>query len=303
MFRSDTRARNRQTSQPGLIRITRRVSYRPPYAWTELVRFLAARAIPGVECVSDESYGRTLDIDGSPGWLEARHRPEHCRIDVNLWLPRGVGLPEGALERIERIFDVSADPTVIAAHFAADPLLGPRMRHLPGLRVPGAWDLFELGVRAILGQQVTVKGASTLAGRLVYLCGRAIATDHTRLSHVFPRAADVAAADLSALGVPARRRESLRAFAAACASGAVSAEHPTLAETLLALPGFGDWTVQYVLMRACGDPDAFPASDLWLRRGAGAANVRALVARADAWRPFRAYAAMYLWQVLASEDR
>ena len=303
MFRSDTRVRLRQRSQLGLVRVAHRVTYRPPYAWTQLVRFLAARAIPGVEYVSDESYRRTLDVGGTPGWLEARHSPERCRIDVDLWLPRGLTLPAGAIERIDNIFDVSADPAAIAAHFATDPLLGPRTRSLPGLRVPGAWDLFELGIRAILGQQVTVKGASTLAGRLVSLCGRRIAVEGAGLSHVFPRAADVAAADLSALGVPTRRRESLRAFAAACASRAVSADRPDLPEALLALPGFGDWTVQYVLMRGCGDPDAFPASDLWLRRSAGAANVRALVERADAWRPFRAYAAMYLWQVLASEDR
>ena len=296
MLRPDTRARLHQPSLGGLIRLDHRMTYRPPYAWTPLVRFLAARAIPGVEHVTDASYRRALDIGGAPGWLEARHCPEHCRIDVAVWLPRGLKRPSDALDRIERIFDVSADPAEIAAHFATDPLLGPRTRDLPGLRVPGAWDLFELGLRAILGQQVTVKGASTLAGRLVSLCGRAIAIDGAGLSHLFPRAADVAAADLSALGVPIRRRESLRAFAAACASGAVSADRRDLAEVLLALPGFGDWTVQYVLMRACGDPDAFPASDLWLRRSAGAASVRVLAARAEAWRPFRAYAAMYLWQ-------
>src|SRR6476619_1030012 len=110
MFRSDTRVRLRQRSQLGLVRVAHRVTYRPPYAWTQLVRFLAERAIPGVEYVSDERYGRTLDVGGTPGWLEARHSPERCRIDVDLWLPRGLTLPAGAIERIDNIFDVSADP-------------------------------------------------------------------------------------------------------------------------------------------------------------------------------------------------
>jgi AraC family transcriptional regulator of adaptative response / DNA-3-methyladenine glycosylase II len=284
------------------LRLTRTLAYHPPYAWLPLIRFLAARAIPGVEAVTDDRYQRVFGIDGTWGWLEARHAPSRRRIVLDVWLPPGIDLPQEALSRVTRIFDTLAKPGAIAAHFEADPLLGPRVRHLPGLRVPGAWDLFELGVRAILGQQVTVKGASTLAGRLVSLCGHRVSSGTAALSHVFPTPQVVAAADLTALGVPARRRESLQAFAAACATGALSPERADLDEVLLDLPGFGDWTVQYVLMRACGDPDAFPASDLWLRRSAGAANLRTLAAVAEGWRPFRAYAAMYLWQPLPSEN-
>ena len=244
-----------------MIRLTRPLRYRPPYAWAPLVAFLAARAIPGVEAVDGRAYRRVFHIDGAWGRLEVRHRPARQRLDLDVWLPDRRTIPDDVLERVARVFDVEADLRVVAEHFAADTLLGPRVRRLPGLRVPGAWDLFELGVRAILGQQVTVKGASTLAGRLVSLCGRSVNVGVPGLSHLFPRPEDVASADLSALGVPARRRESLQAFATACASGAVSAVRADLDEALLALPGFGDWTVQDVLMRACGEPDAFPASD------------------------------------------
>ena len=162
--------------------------------------------------------------------------------------------------------------------------------------MPGAWDPFELGIRAILGQQVTVKGASTLAGRVVSLCGRAVPPLEPDLTHVFPRPPDLAAADLSALGVPTRRRATLHALARALADDTLSFTRADLETALGALPGVGDWTVQYVLMRACGDPDAFPASDLWLRRAAGASSTLALLERAERWRPWRAYAAMYLWQ-------
>lgn len=279
-----------------MTRVSIALPYMPPYQWAPLATFLRARAIPGVEAVTEDAYRRVIEIDGAWGWLEVRHRPARCRIELDVSVPDGVDVPGEVAARVARVFDVASDPGVIAAHFAADPLLGPRVRAWPGLRVPGAWDLFELGVRAILGQQVTVKGASTLAGRLVRLCGRPVPVGVEGLSHVFPRAADLAAANLSAFGVPIRRRESLQAFAAACATGEVSADHADLEQRLRALPGFGDWTVQYVLMRACSEPDAFPASDLWLLRSAGAGSVGALVDRSDAWRPFRAYAAVYLWQ-------
>jgi AraC family transcriptional regulator of adaptative response / DNA-3-methyladenine glycosylase II len=273
----------------------RSLPYRPPLAWTTLLAFLGARAIPGVEAVDDEAYLRVIDVDGQVGHIEVRHEPERHALELRAWLPDGRRVPQVA-ERVERLFDLGADPHAIAAHFRADEVLGPRVRRLPGLRVPGAWDGFELGVRAILGQQVTVKGASTLAGRLVSLCGRAIEPRSAGLTHVFPRPADLVAADLSRLGIPARRRQCLQAFAAALASGQLSLMRHDAEASLAALPGFGDWTVQYVLMRACGEPDAFPASDLWLMRAAGASRVAALLGRAEAWRPWRAYAAMYLWQ-------
>lgn len=269
--------------------------YRAPFAWTPLLAFLAARAIPGVEAVDDEAYSRVIELDGQAGHIEVRHRPERHALELCAWLPEARVLAR-VVERVERLFDLAADPGVITAHLGVDSLMASRVRRLPGLRVPGAWDGFELGVRAVLGQQVTVKGASTLAGRLVSLCGRAIEPRRTGLTHVFPRPAEVASADLSSLGVPGRRRQSLQAFARALATGDLSMMRHDADVALRALPGFGDWTVQYILMRACGEPDAFPASDLWLRRAAGAGSVSVLLDRAEAWRPWRAYAAMYLWQ-------
>ncbi len=264
-------------------------------AWPHLLAFLAARAIPGVEVVDAGRYRRVIDLDGRRGWLHAVHRPSARAVEVTSE-PADLVHSSGVIDRVRRLFDLDADPRVVAAHFQDDDLLGPSVRRLPGLRVPGAWDGFELGVRAILGQQVTVKGASTLAGRLVAVCGQTLPSPAFGLTHSFPQAADLAVADLSTLGVPVTRRESLRAFAAAVSTGAVSWETASLEADLRSLPGFGDWTAQYILMRACHDPDAFPASDLWLRRAAGTTSVRALVDRAEHWRPWRAYAAMHLWQ-------
>lgn len=268
--------------------------YQPPFAWGPLLAFLGARAIPGVEAVDDKTYRRVIEVEGRAGCIEVGHHLTRQALVLRAWIDDARWLPE-VIERVERLFDVATDPRVVAAHFRSDEVLASRVRRVPGLRVPGAWDGFELGVRAILGQQVTVKGASTLAGRLVSLCGQAVAPMGPGLTHVFPRAADVAAGDLSQLGVPSRRRESLRAFASAFATGTVSLTRRDADVALAALPGIGDWTVQYILMRACGDPDAFPASDLWLRRAAGADSVSALLERAEDWRPWRAYAAMYLW--------
>jgi AraC family transcriptional regulator of adaptative response / DNA-3-methyladenine glycosylase II len=278
----------------GLTR-TRVLRYRPPFAWQPLIAFLAARAIPGVEAVDGGVYRRVIDWEGEAGHLEARHRPERHAVELRARLPDARAWPH-VVARAVRLFDLDSDPGVIAEHFRGDLLMASRVRRVPGLRVPGAWDGFELGVRAILGQQVTVKGASTLAGRLVVLCGRPIDPHGPGLTHVFPRPSDVAGADLSALGIPTRRRESLQAFAGALARDEISLLQPDADVALRALPGLGDWTVQYILMRAGGDPDAFPASDLWLRRASGTGSVSELLERAEAWRPWRAYAAMYLWQ-------
>jgi AraC family transcriptional regulator, regulatory protein of adaptative response / DNA-3-methyladenine glycosylase II len=269
--------------------------YRPPLAWHPLLTFLSARAIPGVELVTGNTYRRSIEVGGQCGRIEVSREPRRHALALRAWLPDPRLLPT-VVERVSHIFDLAADPRVIAAHLGVDDVLATRVRRLPGLRVPGAWDGFELGVRAILGQQVTVKGASTLAGRIVTTCGRPVASASAGLSHLFPRPGDLAVADLSTLGVPVQRRVSLQTFASALADGRLSFTEHGVEAALDALPGIGAWTVQYVLMRACGDPDAFPASDLWLRRSSGASSTSALIARAEAWRPFRAYAAMYLWQ-------
>jgi AraC family transcriptional regulator of adaptative response / DNA-3-methyladenine glycosylase II len=243
--------------------------FRPPYNWAALVRFLAARAIPGVEQVTPECYRRTI----TSGQVDVRPAPgaNHLIAHLELSEVRELGT---IVERLRRLFDTDAPIAEIEAHLAADPRLAATVKAQSGLRVPGAWDRFELAVRAILGQQVTVKGASTLAGRIVAKYGG------------FPTPQLLAGADLGSIGLPRARAQSIRVVAEAFANGEVQS-----AEALRKLPGVGDWTVQYIAMRAFNEPDAFPASDLGLIRAAG----RDVAKLAEAWRPWRAYAAMHLW--------
>jgi AraC family transcriptional regulator of adaptative response / DNA-3-methyladenine glycosylase II len=214
----------------------------------------------------------------------------------------------GELERkLRALFDCEADPQAIDAVLERDPLLAPSVRRRPGLRVPGAVDGFELAVRAILGQQVSVAGARTLAGRLVLRCGPQLAAPHGALTHAFPSPAELAEANLDGLGLTGARIRALRALAEAVASGTLTLEPGRAAETcaaLVALPGIGPWTAAYIAMRALRSADAFPASDLGLRnafaRAGLAADPRAIEARSQAWRPYRAYAVLHLWTSLAT---
>jgi AraC family transcriptional regulator, regulatory protein of adaptative response / DNA-3-methyladenine glycosylase II len=200
-------------------------------------------------------------------------------------------------ERIRAMFDLNADWAGIVRTLKSDAVLAPRIKANPGLRVPGCWDGFELTVRAILGQQVSVKGASTLAGRIVRLYGTPFAA--AGLTHIFPQPAVLSEADFKGTGLTRSRAETIRALARAVRDGRISFEHVVDSADLLArlreIPGIGDWTAQYVAMRALGEPDAFPASDLGLLRATGLRNVRDLQRRSAAWRPWRAYVAMYLW--------
>jgi AraC family transcriptional regulator of adaptative response / DNA-3-methyladenine glycosylase II len=197
------------------------------------------------------------------------------------------------------MFDLSADSEEIASHLRRDPVLADRVASRPGLRIPGCWDGFELAVRAILGQQVTVAGASTLSGRLVRAFGTPVVVSKD-LTHIFPAPEKLAESDLTKIGLPKARAECTRLLARAVRdrniafSGAVNAEE--FLSQFSGLPGIGPWTAQYVLMRALGEPDAFPSGDLGLLRALGLRNPRELESRAQRWRPWRAYAAMYLWQ-------
>ena len=208
------------------------------------------------------------------------------------------------VERVRRIFDLGADPRQIGDHLRRDPALAPLIAARPGLRVPGAWDGFELGVRAILGQQVSVRGATTLAGRLVRRCGEPLRGEMPEgLTHLFPRPERLARADLSSIGMPGARVEAVRTLARAVARGDLRLDGALeLEETLArmrALPGLGPWTAGYVAMRGLCEPDGFPYGDLGLRRAVSTngrpVSSASLDRMADAWRPWRAYAAMHLW--------
>ncbi len=281
-----------------------RLPFVAPFDWPAMLAFFAARAIPGVEAVGGDTYRRTVRLGGEAGTIEVC-RSGSAALVATVRAPGGTDLAVVAA-RLRRVFDLDAHPATIAACLGRDALLAPLLAARSGLRVPGAWDAFELAVRAILGQQVSVAGASTLAGRLVTRHG-AVLPDGLRLqglSLLFPRPADLARADLREVGLPGARAAAISALAAAVAAdpGLLQPGSGLAAATarLAALPGIGPWTAHYVAMRAFSEPDAFPASDLGLLRAAtapGSARVSpaALLARAEAWRPWRAYAAMHLW--------
>ena len=272
--------------------LTLRLALRPPYAGRELLQWLGARAVAGVEEVVDGHYRRS--VGGAIVDVTPQQDAEHvvARIDIE-----DVTKVADVVVRIRRLFDLDADPASVDAVLGADPLLATSVDRHPGLRVPGAVDGFELLVRAILGQQVSVAAARTFAGRLVQRCGTPLDSAAGAVTHGFPTAAQVADADLDGLGLTRARVATLRAAAQAVAADEVvldpSADRELTRSRLAALPGIGPWTVDYVAMRALGDPDAFPATDLVVNRMlAGEAPDHP-----TRWRPWRAYAAMHLWQL------
>jgi len=274
-----------------------RLSFRRPFDWNRMLAFLSLRATPGVEVVEGSCYRRTIALNGLNGWVEAVFQKDESAISVRIRFPDPQWLFL-IVERVRHLFDLNADPSEITGQLAADPLLAKLTANAAGLRVPGCWDGFELAVRAVLGQQVTVKGASTLAGRLAREFGTAV-TPRAGLTHTFPVPHVLARADLARIGLPAARAETIRGLASAVHDGRISftgiVDVPDFLVRFRALPGIGDWTAQYVAMRACGDPDAFPSGDLVLLRATAMRNPRELEERSQAWRPWRAYAAMHLW--------
>jgi AraC family transcriptional regulator of adaptative response / DNA-3-methyladenine glycosylase II len=273
--------------------------FRPPFCWKALLDFLAPRATTGVESVEGGVYRRTFLLHGEPGWMEVALHSHDAALNVRIRYPQPRWLFL-IIERVRVMFDLAADPDAFIRQFRRDPFLSPRIASKPGVRVPGSWDGFELAVRAVLGQQVTVRGATTLTGRLVREFGTRF-DDAPGLTHLFPAPEKLAVADLSRVGLTRARANTLRSLAAAVAEGRLSFSGVVNPEEFIAnfrqLPGIGDWTAQYVAMRALSEPDAFPASDLGLLRATGLSNPRELQARAEAWRPWRSYAAMYLWQI------
>jgi AraC family transcriptional regulator of adaptative response / DNA-3-methyladenine glycosylase II len=285
--------------------VTLRLAYRPPYDWEVMLDFLARRAVAGVEQVAEGKYFRSIEIARVCGSVEVSPGKGHLLATIRF--PR-VDALLGIVARLRRLFDLDADVEAIAAHLSADPALAPLVARRPGLRMPGAWDGFELAIRAILGQQVTVGAARLLAGKLTALAGRPLSPDVTGssdLSHAFPTPRRLLAADLSGLGMPAARRAALTAIArAALADARLLEPAGTFDEArarLLAVPGFGPWTAQYWALRALRDSDAFPETDVGLLRSPAVASEgrrptpKALLARAESWRPWRAYAAQHLW--------
>lgn len=276
------------------------LSYRPPFAWEALLGFLRGRATAGVEVVSATSYARSAALGAHRGYLEVMNAPEASALRVRV----SDGLA-GALiplvTRLRRQFDLDAEPQTIDAHLWRDPALRARVRRTPGLRLPGAIEPFELAVRAVLGQQVSVAAATTIAGRLAGRFGEPLATPIAGLDRLFPAPARIAQAsvdELAALGLPGARARTVWELASRVAEGRLQLtrdqDPAELIRELDAVPGIGPWTASYVAMRALSAPDAFPEKDLGLMR---ALNVdgKTLLRRAERWRPWRAYAALHLW--------
>ena len=277
------------------------LSYRPPFDWPGLLRFLGGRMLKGVEWVRDEEYLRTVRIGTHAGWIRIRHAPDRRALVIDLTRSLSQTLP-AILSRLCHLFDLRARPNLVAGHLMRGTLAEPVARN-PGLRVPGAFDGFELAIHAVLGPQITVKAATILAGRIADLYGEPIETAHPGLNRLSPTAERMAEAkmgELAAFGLANERAECLVALARAVAEERVSLDvgsdpEATVAR-LLELPGISRWTADYIAMRALGCPDAFPHGDVALRNSLGGVTSTRAEELSQAWRPWRSYATMHLWQ-------
>lgn len=277
--------------------------FTPPLDWPRLLRFFAGRATAGIETVENGCYRRAIEWAGADGMLTVSPHPDRAALIARVEGPASVHI-DAMAGRLTRMFDLNADPRAISAVFATDSWMGDLRRRAPGLRVPGAWSAFELVVRTIVGQQVSVKAATTIMGRLV-----------TRAGGRFPTPAQLASADLSGIGMPGKRVAAMQGLAHAVAQGDLmldwvesgvsegtdQADRLAAARAaLLAMPGIGPWTVEYVAMRAWREADAWPATDLVLMQGMSAHDPRLIKPadqrlRAEAWQPYRACAAIHIW--------
>jgi AraC family transcriptional regulator of adaptative response / DNA-3-methyladenine glycosylase II len=305
-----------RTPTPGALQL--RLPFRRPFAPTSTFEFLAARAVAGVEVGTASGYRRTIALPNGPGVI---HLGELDAADVAAaaagwaaqgWLPCRLELSDlrdlaAAVARCRRLLDLDADARAISDVLGADPALAPMVEATPGQRVPGHVDGFELAVRAVLGQQVSVTGARTVAGRLAATFGTPMHDGADGLTHLFPSAQAIAAADPDQLSLTRARAAALVGLARAVADGVVDldagADRDRTSAQLLALPGIGPWTVAYIRMRALGDPDVFMPSDLGVRHGLLAlglpGDVRSAAVIAETWRPWRSYALQHVWAAAA----
>lgn len=279
------------------------LEYTPPYDLAGVLAFLGKRTIAGIEQVRDGRYERVVAGANGPGWMTVEGVPEAPTLRL-----RSTGLARGEADvlarEVRRMFDLDAQPRAINRVLARDPLLAPLVRRCRGLRVPRAWSVFEVAIRAVLGQQVSVAAARTHAARIVAQFGQVAATTPIAgLDRTFPEPEVLADADLAKIGLTRARAETVRTVSRAVADGRVplvgSGTVEAFIEPWVALRGIGDWTAQYLALRGVGHPDAFPAGDLVLRRAVVPGEMlseRATRERAEPWRPYRAYAVLHLWR-------
>ncbi|WP_226469715.1 DNA-3-methyladenine glycosylase 2 family protein [Luteimonas panaciterrae] len=313
----DLRRKPAAAIESGNETLTLRLGLRPPYDFASMLSFLRGRALPGVETVDEVSYARAIPAEGAgmpPGWLRVSAWPQRGDVrgdatDHALKLELHAPLASRLLDivnRLRRMFDLDADPHAIADALSRDPRLAPLLQKRPGLRLPSGWDGFEIAVRAILGQQVSVAAARTFAARTAQHFGTPLPAEHAAhgLTHLFPTPETLADADLTVIGLTRTRAETVRTLARALLDGRVDFRVDRTLEDFVArwtaLPGIGPWTAHYIAMRALGHPDAFPAEDLVLQKAVpidgSRMSARALSARAEAWRPWRAYSVIHLWR-------
>ncbi len=308
---SELRAKRRAPGPLSDAPLALRLAYRGELDWNATLRYLAARAIPGVEQVDGERYRRSVRLGEARGWIEVATEATGGALLLTARIDGLRALPS-LVERARGLFDLRADPAHIAEDLGADPALRSMALRLGAPRLLAGWDGFEVAVRAVLGQQVSVAAARTQLGRLVALCGDELESADALqgTTHLFPTAQQIAEADLDAMRLPRARRATLRGLAEAVAGGDVDlspgVDPVTTRAALLALPGIGPWTADYIALRGLRDPDAFPAGDLGLRKalavGGDPIPARELERRSEAWRPWRAYAAMLLWRSLSETD-
>ncbi|WP_447938904.1 AlkA N-terminal domain-containing protein [Pseudoxanthomonas mexicana] len=284
--------------------MTLRLGYRPPYDFTAMLDFLRGRALPGVEVVDERSYLRVIGTPDAPGWLRvsAWDASSHAlRLELHGSAPSDL---LQIVSRLRRMFDLDADPAAIADALGDDPRLRPLLAARPGLRLPSGWDGFEIAVRAVIGQQVSVAAARTLTARLAQRHGTPLAIPFGGLTHLFPTPDLLADVDLTEIGLTRARADTIRGLSRALLDGRVDFRPERTLEDFtsrwVALPGIGQWTAHYMALRALGHPDAFPADDLVLQKAVPTDGTRmtakALTARADAWRPWRGYAVIHVWK-------
>jgi AraC family transcriptional regulator of adaptative response / DNA-3-methyladenine glycosylase II len=280
-----------------------RLPYVAPYDFAALLAFFARRAIPGVEQVDTESYSRQFAIDGKIGKLRVTRIADDDALALEVDFTLAAHLADIRM-RVRRMFDLDADMTAIHARLGRKAPLRALVRRNPGQRLPGGWDGFEIAVRAVLGQQISVAAARTLAARLVQRFGTAVSLAHGETVHLFPPPQDLIDADLGAIGVTRARAQTLRSMAQVLCEGQVDfrpeQDLEEFVEKWVQLPGIGPWTAHYIAMRALSHADAFPAADLVLRKAVSRDGMpvplKQLQAMAEAWRPWRAYAVLHLWR-------
>ena len=280
-----------------------RLAYRPPLDFPAMLAFLRKRAIPGIECIDERSYQRVIVSDGRPSLIRVSADPKRPELRLQLGSTDARAIP-GIVAKVRRVFDLDADLRTVHACLEQEPLLAHGIAQRPGLRIPGGWDGFEVAARAVLGQQVSVAAATTLARRLVQRFGTPLADMPEGLDRQFPAPSELADAPLEQIGLPRTRASTLRAVAAACAEGRLDFSRAQTLQQFVAqataLPGIGAWTAHYMALRALGMPDAFPAGDLVLQQVLGQGQrlgERACEARSQPWRPWRAYAVLHLWHL------